>query len=738
MNSSFTPLPSTPSRVFSASFDDTPLRSNSSAVRLYPKLSSSSNPHASNSTRAEMDPLLRRELRGAVFYDLAAFVDRFFPPSDAIANVYDYAVQAGLYDATAARWSHWPTPPTERRVLSFFQDVVDNSLLHHLATITSADDRRSIYRYVPSNEAPLRNGDCMRKTDLLLTTQAPSDRVNFAELRANRYDWGAVRVVGELKRNPKESNDEDTLVQLANYVREVLGAQPCRRSVHAFTLCGQHLRAWLFDRSGAIGGRQVDINAEPLLFLRIICGYANMDATQVGFDQSILWDRGRPYIYADIQLPGTTSTRRLEIKTTPIFSRHAIVTRGSACWKARPYLDSPPTSEDSWTYAVKDQWRACQRESECGIISSMMTDDSDHIVGLPQYISYSDFQEDGKPVDIASTVRRDLIAPKRKRDDTDAAAGMPPPPKRRSVSTAASEMPPPPKPRMGAAAAPAWVASHNVSSSCKRRASDALPPSSSSHSKRLTFGERSSSVQATKAVHSPSLPEFNNRIFSRLVMTPIGKSLDEFSSYAELLAALRDAIKGHQHLYEKHHVLHRDVSVYNILISPPDHPSAGVLIDLYLAININRPNNSGASHRTGTPDFMAIGVLDGQPHRACHDLESFFYVLLWLATFFDADANRLPDVPGTLWNACKKVFAGGGTFEDVAMMKRAFTAADQFETKCLARLADDARDALGPLLADWRDLLFPVCDEMRLSDDMHAAVVRRLQALKEEKLKLED
>ncbi|KAA8912230.1 hypothetical protein FN846DRAFT_773489 [Sphaerosporella brunnea] len=652
-----------------------------------------------------MDNLLRCELGDGVVRDLPDFVDRFFPPSAAIADVYEHALRTGLYDAFAARWSRCLSPAAEQSVLTFFQDVVDNHLLHRVASSTPETD---VYRYMPSNEAMLRNGDCMRKTDLLLTTQVPpADRVDFAALRPNRYDWQSVRVVGELKCNPDRSNKQSTLLQLANYARDVFGAQPSRRSVHAFTLCGHHLRAWLFDRSGAIGSTLVDINAEPVLFLRIVCGYAAMDAMQLGFDPSIKWDRGeetvydptvalasggaRPYIYANLD----GATVKLEIKTTLIFSRHAIVTRGSACWKA---------------------------------------------------------------LDIATTVRRDLVSAKRKRSATDptvATGEMPPAPKRRLVPAApawrpshnmsssqkrtasdalpavAAEMPPPPR-RRSVSTAPARSTSRNGSSSRKRKASDAQP-ASSSNSKKIKVGEHSSSGQAAKPVvaHPDSPPKCNNRILSRLVMTPIGKGLEKFSSYTELLAALRDTIKGHQHLYQKHHILHRDVSVYNILILPPGHPSAGVLIDLDLAINPNRAANSGASHLTGTPDFMAVGVLEGEPHRACHDLESFFFVPLWLATFYDADANRR-QVTGTLFQACNTQFTGGGDFEDVSMVKRAFLAADQFERKCLARLDDDASAALGPLLSDWRGLLFDARNEPRLWDDMHAAVVRRLEVLHSE------
>ena len=39
---------------------------------------------------------------------------------------------------------------------------------------------------------------------------------------------------------------------------------------------------------------------------------------------------------------------------------------------------------------------------------------------------------------------------------------------------------------------------------------------------------------------------------------------------------------------------------------------------------------SGARHRTGTMQFMAIEVLEGKGHTYRHDLESFFYVFVWM------------------------------------------------------------------------------------------------------------
>jgi hypothetical protein len=46
---------------------------------------------------------------------------------------------------------------------------------------------------------------------------------------------------------------------------------------------------------------------------------------------------------------------------------------------------------------------------------------------------------------------------------------------------------------------------------------------------------------------------------------------------------------------------------------------------------------STARHRTGTVPFMAVELLDSNPpaHLYRHDLESFFYILVWAAIHYD-------------------------------------------------------------------------------------------------------
>ncbi|KAH6716479.1 hypothetical protein BKA61DRAFT_574276 [Leptodontidium sp. MPI-SDFR-AT-0119] len=72
--------------------------------------------------------------------------------------------------------------------------------------------------------------------------------------------------------------------------------------------------------------------------------------------------------------------------------------------------------------------------------------------------------------------------------------------------------------------------------------------------------------------------------------------------------------------------------------------SKGMLIDLDLVKELDSLP-SGASHRIGTMLFMAIEVLQGKGHTYRHDLESFFYVLVWMCIRYGEDVTELSPPP---------------------------------------------------------------------------------------------
>lgn len=76
----------------------------------------------------------------------------------------------------------------------------------------------------------------------------------------------------------------------------------------------------------------------------------------------------------------------------------------------------------------------------------------------------------------------------------------------------------------------------------------------------------------------------------------------------------------------------------------------GFLIDLDLAIKIDRENASGAPSKTGTKVFMAIGALYNEVHNFMHDLESFFWVLFWICVHWNGPGRSRSKTKYDSWN----------------------------------------------------------------------------------------
>ena len=99
----------------------------------------------------------------------------------------------------------------------------------------------------------------------------------------------------------------------------------------------------------------------------------------------------------------------------------------------------------------------------------------------------------------------------------------------------------------------------------------------------------------------------------------------------------------HRWLYERAGILHRDLSLNNIMYRIIDGKVHGVLTDYDLAswkASLTSNYQKTSQQRTGTPPFMANGLLDGSDalHLYRHDIESLFYVMLILATHYEIHA----------------------------------------------------------------------------------------------------
>ncbi|KAK0435391.1 hypothetical protein EV421DRAFT_1835860 [Armillaria borealis] len=116
----------------------------------------------------------------------------------------------------------------------------------------------------------------------------------------------------------------------------------------------------------------------------------------------------------------------------------------------------------------------------------------------------------------------------------------------------------------------------------------------------------------------------------RIFLKTIGRDLTTFCSVKGLVTCVADAMKAHQVAFDRAYILHRDISVGNIMITP-DH--RGFLIDWDHCVILTDRSAERYVGGTGTWQFMSARLLGsfGTMHTLVDDRESSLWVLLYVA-----------------------------------------------------------------------------------------------------------
>ncbi|KAF5018010.1 hypothetical protein F66182_10036 [Fusarium sp. NRRL 66182] len=411
----------------------------------------------------------------------------------------------------------------------------------------------------------------------------------FFQIPSDTFKYKQVLVVGEQKKSYDKSRFKADLLQLTRYVRSIFYDLPTRRFIHAFTLCASTMELWVFDRSGAYSSGPFDIHDNPDLFTRALVGYATMDNDAMGMDTFIEREKdadGKEHRHVTLDdANGNQARIRLD---RAMVRQKAIVCRGTTCYE----------TEDN--HVAKFSWASDKRKLE---VEQLELAQARGVEGVARAVAYrrittiADMRE-GLQFSTAHGFRGD--------DDT------------ASLATTSTKM-------SGKRKSSSNHTSDDTSSTKRRR-------SNSQKSKMATaLNDQLSNPTTKPSLYTAGEDLWENRIYSCLVVAPAGRVISEFRTTKELLESMRDAIKAHRSLYVKGKILHRDISSNNIIITDPEtaHGFKGMLIDLDLA-KVRDSGPSGARHQTGTMQFMAVEVLRRTDHTYRHDLESFFYVLLWM------------------------------------------------------------------------------------------------------------
>ncbi|KAF2968399.1 hypothetical protein GQX73_g5137 [Xylaria multiplex] len=552
-------------QVYRAVTESTPRKLISSILQTPWRLTTSTIVNSSEK-RDQMDKALSDEL-GVMYIDIPDFYEAFFgniPELETTSQDIFHKCTQGTQPLFQQGWTGWPVDAKQETVLAWLADIVERFLQW-------AQEYRptTMRRPLAQPDTPLKGSVAKRKLDVGLVDDPKADK-------AGKYHWSHILVPGELKSNPNDDTPSKAHLDVARYVKEVFTAQPTRRFVLAFTLCGSWMRLWEFDRLGGIASDRFDINKDGQRFLSTILGFLWMDDEALGFDPTI------------------------------IKKAHSIVGRATVCWKA--YLEG----DKSKPFVIKDSWQFPERDEEGELLQQATRQE---VTNVARHYYHETVRIQTKDDDIRDNVRKGLDITKASNYRTG---------RSRNLGPLTVE-----------------AISRNSSAGSKRSSSQTgalLPPGKRSHS---------GSASPTKHDNEP-LP---NRIHRRIVLCDWGEPIYKGSSRAALLRALEGCIQGHESLYKKAGLLHRDISINNLIINEDINKSSfsSFLIDLDLAVEVNRTEASGAKEITGTRAFMAIGVLMGEGHSYMDDLESFFWVLFWTCVHYDGNGHDR-ETDFTKWN----------------------------------------------------------------------------------------
>lgn len=562
-------------------------------------------PVKTSSSRLE-DSETRHIVEGELYYEIKDCTHRrvpgFFEKHFDTANwtkAQAKMLKLILANHDGTNWKDFPADPWEPAVWKWLQGLEEKAL---------AGAQYILYANKNATEFKERKG----QMDIFFQKPKRTE---------GRFEYKHVLVAGEHKRSSATADFKVCMLQLTRHVRSIFADQPMRRFVHAFTIRATTMELWIYDRSGAYSSGEFNIHHEPDKVARALVAYATMENDAMGLDMSIEWKNSHRYITVE---DGNGDDKRVELNGLLVRQR-AVVCRATTCFLTRQGV-------------AKFSWRSAQRQpSEVKLLKLAQEKGVEGVATLVGHREITSIAALRAGLDFSSSTQHTFRATahdgssgyNRLQGSESSGSGR----KRKSSDNNS-------RPR-------------TTRRSNSQRSTLRQPYDQSSEANDEASGEAKSSI------YTPNREDpYENRILSCLVISPAGRVLSDFSTIRELLEALHDAIRAHRSLYIKGGILHRDISSNNIIIPSPGKADGfkGMLIDFDLAKEQDG-GPSGARHRTGTMQFMAIEVLRGLDHTYRHDLESFFYVLLWMCA-------------RCAWDEMKRFRKEGETAPDESLLRK--------------------------------------------------------------------
>ncbi|KAG6095125.1 hypothetical protein E4U31_006005 [Claviceps sp. LM219 group G6] len=624
------------------------------------------------STRKEAEKQVYFELEDCTYKDVKGFDEKYFQGREWNSRAEELWQKAkSRYSISNKRWLNLPDEPTEAELCQWWLGLQEDFLETERTAYYRSDQKHQI--------GPMEK----RQIDLFVKLKTKGGK---------KHCWPDLLAVAEFKSRHTEDGQK-LFLQSASTVRNIFASQPTRRFVHGFTMTGTDNRAWVFDRSGTYSGTKFNIHEDPERFFRLFCGYVMMSDEELGLDTFTQHRDGKMIVTIPVNI-NKPELIELELRPEPIAHQRAIVCRATTCFLAKP-SDAP--KEAKWDRVVKFSWASSKRSPEAELLNQA---EENHIKGVARVVGYkesivsiSSLRADLQFPAVAATSAYGASSGKRKPTSLFPSA-------KRSASGSLSGTQPPRRASYAQTMSPLAGPSSDLTRARGSRLGGNLADSTRA---RPDIKDPAQDPQGSDNLTRQIKTSYDDRILRVLAISPSGDPLVEYKSILELLECLHDAIKAHRSLYMESGILHRDISINNIIITDPSEADGykGMLIDLDLAKKMDE-GPSGARFRTGTIEFMAVGVLLGQQHTYRHDLESFLYVFIWLCFVYGAKGKgREPMDHVTLLG-----WSEGPSFYAIAVAKLGNMVATFY--LLMKKFPAECGERVKQLIATIRDILFTV------------------------------
>ncbi|QRV92496.1 kinase domain protein [Ceratobasidium sp. AG-Ba] len=478
-----------------------------------------------------MSPIpLEHEIRDHIFCD-PSFVERFLTgDKDKLRAVVQRCHKSTLF--SKRRW----TLPKLKQGGRLYPPIV--RVLNTIAEAVSAG------RCSRAHDSFLHYNPRMIKSDFELSFLTDPDLVLFDNKYEQQEHWETVRMTVRVKR--LKSHLKAAIAGLAFDARAIFAHQIHRRHLYALAICGTEATFVRFDRAGVLYSTPIDVSRDSDGFTKAVAALLLMDKETFGYDpifSTKMGSDGRLDYYVELphsaldepgSLSQATKSPDVRLKVTEVLchrqdivGRATIVLRlqkvkvldvqlGSPAFRTRgqkrKFEESQPEELHDVSFVLKLVWRDPSQEPEGEVLKKLVG-----IYGLVQYAWHGDASRACKRGCFASSLCGRCV------DETPRVDEM-------FVCQNLSNI-------QGAIR----IIGNGGEYTCEAINTKKL--------ERTTQGRR-------------------RRIYSRTLLSSVGKMLWAAEGPKELLMGILDALMGCWHLVNMN-ILHRDISGGNIMLLPP-------------------------------------------------------------------------------------------------------------------------------------------------------------------------